>query len=526
MRTSRRSRSEDVDVDVDLCIIGAGPAGLTIARELDGSGMSVCLLESGGEDVDRLVQRQNRGRNTGYPLPPPHRTRTRAVGGTLRHPEVGCDGWAVRPLDPIDFERRPGLPGWPFRHDHLSAYYSRAYEASGFTTDGAERPGGPDDSSPLPLDETDAETAFFRYIPATFHHGWTQLRRSENVQLFPHCRVVDLAVGAADRRIDRVVARRADGSRIVVRARRVVLATGGIENARMLLAAGGGRGLGNEHDLVGRYFAERLAPHAGHIVAAPPTLVEDTPLYRVHDSSQGKICGILRLRDEVQRENQLLNSAFFLLPGSVSITTDAVRSLGDLRRAVTRRPVIDHLGTHLGNLLRGGRDLTDYVSSRVRGGPQVLIVRAQAEQTPNPDSRVLLDQRRDDVGMPLARVDWRIDESDWTSLRASLELLDNALQSRGIGRIEGMPGDTATRPLVEGNHHHMGTTRMHADPRQGVVDADCRVHSVPNLYVAGCSVFPTYGSSNPTLTVVALALRLADHLRTTALVRDSGAGVP
>ena len=154
-----------------------------------------------------------------------------------------------------------------------------------------------------------------------------------------------------------------------------------------------------------------------------------------------------------------------MVPGSVSITTDAVRSLGDLRRALSRRPAIEDLGTHLGNLLRGRRELgRTTFRAGAKDGPRILAVRAQAEQTPNPDSRVLLDTRCDEAGMPLARVRWRIDESDWSSLRASLELLDAALRERRVGRIEGMPGDRATLPLVEGNHHHMGTTRMHADP--------------------------------------------------------------
>jgi choline dehydrogenase-like flavoprotein len=521
VRTRRRTPVEADDVEAELCIIGAGPAGLTIARELDGSDMRICLLESGGEELDRRVQRQSRGRNEGYPLPPLHRSRVRAVGGTLRHPDVGEESWAVRPLDPIDFEPRSGLPGWPFDREQLDIYYPRAHLACGFAAADTDPAGWPDEEGPLlPLDETDVETGFFRFVPATFHHAWGELRRSGNVQLFPHSRVVDLVVGPTSRSVDEVLVRRSDGSRFVVRARVVVLATGGVENARMLLATGGGRGLGNEHDLVGRYFAERLSTHAGHIVATRPTLVEDTALYRIHTGPQGEVCGVLRVRDEIQRKHQLLNSAFWMVPGSASITTDAVRSLGDLRRALSRRPAIEDLGTHLGNLLRGRRELADYVSSRRNGGPRVLAVRAQAEQTPNPDSRVLLDTRCDEVGMPLARVRWRIDESDWASLRASLELLDAALRERGVGRIEGMPGDRATLPLVEGNHHHMGTTRMHADPRQGVVDADCRVHSVPNLYVAGSSVFPTYGSSNPTLTIVALALRLADHLRKGAFVNE------
>lgn len=515
-RGGRTSPTDAADVETDLCIVGAGPAGLTLAGELDGSGLRVCLLESGGEDVDPRVRRQGRARNDGYPLPAFHRSRVRAVGGTLRHEELVDDSWAVRPLDPIDFERRQGLPGWPIDREQLDTYYRRAHVVCGFPADGADPAEWPDDPDPLlPLDDTDAETAFFRYVPPTFHHGWTGLGHSRNVALFPHSRVIELLVEPGSRRVDGVVVRRDDGSRFVVRARIVVLATGGIENARMLLATGEGPGLGNEHDLVGRYFAERLSTHAGHIVGARESLIEDTAFYRIHDASDGEVCGVLRLRDQIQRKHQLLNCAFWMVPGSAAITTDAVRTLGDLRRAVSRRPAIDGLGTHLGNLVRGRRDLARYISGRLRSGagPQVLAVRAQAEQTPHPDSRVVLDTRRDDVGMPLARVHWRIDESDWASLRSSLELLDGALQSRGLGRIEGRPGDRATYPLVEGNHHHMGTTRMHTDPRQGVVDAACRVHSVPNLYLAGSSVFPTYGASNPTLTIVALALRLADHLR-------------
>ena len=137
----------------------------------------------------------------------------------------------------------------------------------------------------------------------------------------------------------------------------------------------------------------------------------------------------------------------------------------------------------------------------------------QAEQAPNPDSRVTLGTRRDRFGQPVARVDWRPASSDRASIRASQEVVDAALRAAGLGHVELMLGDEDPPALLEGNFHHLGTTRMHPDPANGVVDADCRVHGVRNLYVAGSSVFPTYGCSNPTLTVVALALRLADHLK-------------
>ena len=143
----------------------------------------------------------------------------------------------------------------------------------------------------------------------------------------------------------------------------------------------------------------------------------------------------------------------------------------------------------------------------------VLALRVQAEQAPNPDSRVTLGTRRDRFGLPVARVDWRPAPSDRASIRASQKAVDTALRAAGLGHVEFMLGDEHPPTLLEGNFHHLGTTRMHTDPARGVVDADCRVHGVRNLYVAGSSVFPTYGCSNPTLTVVALALRLADHLK-------------
>ena len=144
--------------------------------------------------------------------------------------------------------------------------------------------------------------------------------------------------------------------------------------------------------------------------------------------------------------------------------------------------------------------------------PRVLTLRVQGEQAPNRESRVTLGWRRDDLGIPVARVTWRMTEEDHQSIETSARVVDTVLRSRGFGCIEWTACHDSTT-LVEGNNHHLGTTRMNADPRQGVVDPDCRVHSVYNLFVAGSSVFPTYGASNPTFTIVALAIRLADRLR-------------
>jgi choline dehydrogenase-like flavoprotein len=154
----------------------------------------------------------------------------------------------------------------------------------------------------------------------------------------------------------------------------------------------------------------------------------------------------------------------------------------------------------------------------------VLVLRAQAEQAPNPGSRVTLGSRRDDLGLPVARVDWRVSDDDRASIRASQQVLDATLAAAGLGRVALPMGDEDPPALFEGNFHHLGTTRIHPDPARGVVDADCRVHGVANLYVAGSSVFPTFGCSNPTLTLVALALRLAGHLRERLAGPAAGAG--
>ena len=299
----------------------------------------------------------------------------------------------------------------------------------------------------------------------------------------------------------------------------MVLATGGIENPRLLLLSRRvhRRGLGNDRDLVGRFFAERLSARTGYVVPATRELIDRTGLYAIHSAAPGVgVQGALRVRDEAQRERQLLNCAFFLMTRDLSLTTEAVRSVATLAKARRRRPLPPGMVGHVRNIAIGIGDLDLFTRDRLRrsdDASKILALRAQAEQAPNPDSRVTLGTRRDRFGQPVARVDWRPAVSDRASIRASQEAVDEALRAAGLGHVELMLGDEHPPALLEGNFHHLGATRMHTDPSMGVVDADCRVHGVRNLYVAGSSVFPTYGCSNPTLTVVALALRLADHLK-------------
>jgi choline dehydrogenase-like flavoprotein len=516
--------ANDQQVEVDVCIVGAGPAAITVARELIGNGARVWLLESGGKNVERRVQRLNRGQSVGYPIHLPHQSRVRAFGGTTRHWFApGDETWAARPLDMIDFEVRPGIrySGWPFERAHLDPYYRHAQELCQL---------GPFDYDPgrwadqartprLPLAPGVVETTLFQHGTASFEGYYEELVRAPNVTLLLHASVVELATEEDLGLVDRIEVRREDGSRCFVRARLVVLAAGGIENPRLLLLSRRlhPSGLGNDRDLVGRFFAERLSARTGYIVPATPDLVRLTGLYDVHAAAPGvRVQGALRVSDAAQRDQQLLNCAFFLPTRNLSMTAESIRSIATLVKACRRRLLPAGTLGHLRNVATGLGDLGAFARDRVRPSDDVhsvLVLRAQAEQAPNPDSRVTLGTRRDRFGLPVPRLDWRPTHSDRASIRASQEAVDAALRAAGLGHAEFMLGDEHPPALLEGNFHHLGATRMHVDPAKGVVDADCRVHGIRNLYVAGSSVFPTYGCSNPTLTIVALALRLADHLK-------------
>jgi choline dehydrogenase-like flavoprotein len=370
----------------------------------------------------------------------------------------------------------------------------------------------------LPLRFGDVETTLFQRGRYDFSGYYDGLVRAPNVTLLLHASAVDLATGEEPDRVDRVEVRRADGSSCFIRARFVVLAAGGIENPRLLLLSRRvhRQGLANGRDLVGRFFAERLSARTGYVVPATRPLAEHDEFSAVQAVPEGLVQKALRVSDAVQREQQLLNCAFFLMTRNLSMTAEAFRSLATLVKASRRRPLPDGVLGHASNIATGLTDLGALARDRLRQRNEirrVLAVRVQAEQAPNPESRVSLGSRRDRFGMPVAKVDWRPVASDRASIRASQETLDAALRAAGIGHVQFMLGDEHPAALLEGNFHHLGATRMHTDPSKGVVDADCRVHGLRNLYIAGSSVFPTYGCSNPTLTVVALALRLADHLR-------------
>jgi len=476
-----REVPEGTRITADVCVIGAGAAGITLARELSAPNRRVVVLESGFSEPDAATQTLYDGDSLGIPyfaLGDPS-TRTRQFGGSTNQWNGEC-----RPLTAYDFVARPWLPesGWPFDLDELLPYYDRAQAVCEL---------GPYSyAAPDPALDGTVEPTVIQYSPPTrFGPAMHDAFASETgTTVYVGANVVELTPVASARALEHVVVATLSGTRFVVRAGAFVLATGGIENARLLLLSDRvvRGGIGNAHDLVGRFFMEHL--YVDHAATVDVARGFRGRYGRDQWTGSARVRYALTLSEATQRADQLPGTTFVL--GGVPTPT---RPRGRLREVVRRAAVATRTSTR-------------------------VPVKHIQEQVPNRASRVVLASDCDQLGARHAALDWRVSAIDKRSAARSHGVLDRALRAAGVGRVVASRLDDGPDwPAgLRGARHHMGTTRIHPDPKRGVVDTDCRVHGVANLYVAGSSVFPTSGTANPTLTIVALALRLADHLKSVA----------
>ncbi|WP_395622224.1 FAD-dependent oxidoreductase [Sphingomonas daechungensis] len=509
-------------IDADICVMGAGAAGIPLARRLAKSGLKVCLVESGGTDFEQATQDLYRGANLGMPYYDLHDSRLRFFGGT-----VAIWGGRCAVLDPIDFEQRPWVEhsGWPIDRRQLDPHYRQAnaiFDVGEFNYehDVWQKLGVPDPG----LDPSELDAKLWRFDEEMERFTAARARdlfEVPNVTVLLHANVTQITTSEEGRAVVGVEVRSLEGRSTTIRARRYVLACGAIENSRLLLA----NGIGNGHDNVGRYFMEHPAGRVAKIETREPYelwALFQKRFYR----DRPPLAPALRLADDAQRKHEVLNSIVtFKLQRDpkhgVNMSSAVYNKLRHNISPDRKGRMADHLYRAVRTAFhRSVRNWFEKI--RANTGRTHLYAITRGEQAPNPESRVILSGERDALGSPRADLVWKLSDIDKRTARIFPDVMDREL--RRLGKGSATPTEWLSDPdpqwpidYTVGNHpfanyHQLGGTRMSSDPAKGVVDGDCRVHGVENLYVAGGSIFPTSGWANPTLTIVALALRTADHL--------------
>ncbi|MBW4511412.1 MAG: GMC family oxidoreductase [Scytonematopsis contorta HA4267-MV1] len=541
MLIDSRTLAPNETIETDICIVGAGPAGITLASEFIGTNFRVCVLESGGLSYDKNTQSLLSGESSGNLFGTLDDSRRLQLGGTANSWKIriGENQIGVRyvPLDNIDFQKRDWLPysGWPFSLSHLAPFYERAHkicQLRPFTYD-AETWSNPQTPT-LPLTKN-VTTSMFQFGPrAVFTDDYRyQINRASNISTYLHASLVEIETNETVKTVTRLRVASLSGKQFWVSAKVFILATGGIENARLLLLSNKVQtsGLGNQNDLVGRFFMDHPLVRCGRLIPSSPDIFKKTALYDLRRVHNTPVMGRLGLTEAAMHREQLLNISALLFPTPKWRHLKAINSFKALvQNSEARKDVFKHLA----NIANG----FDYMLSAAHGtlfkkepllpslawGGWSYIkgverrfsefeVLHQTEQAPDPNNRITLSTDCDSLGRQKVKLHWQWNDIDIRTIKRTQEILKEELKSAGIGELLVERNGEQPVLLHPGTHHHMGTTRMHDDPRQGVVDQNSKIHSISNLFIAGSSVFPTGGFANPTLTIVALAIRLADHLK-------------
>ncbi len=535
-------------VESDVCVIGAGPAGTTLSREFLDTNISVNLLESGGDKYDHEVSSLSQGTLSGELYEPLEYTHMRRIGGTacnwILQMTDNQYGYRYTPLDEIDFEARDGLPhsGWPIKKSDLDPYYARVQEVCEigpyhYSAEYWAR----HEMMTLPLPKDKAVNSAFLFGPTRkFTKDFPeQIVSSKNVNIYAHATVVELISSECGQKIETALVRTFDGKEIYFKAKQFVISANALQTPRLLLNSTRRHpnGIGNQHDNVGRYYMDHNLVPSGNFVPHDPKLINKMGFYDMQSIEGASVLGRINLSPKVMRDEGLRNFAAMLFPMPWSqADLDAMNSVAALKFHFTfnYRRFPKGLGLHLVNIYRGRNRLFRAVYESIRYKVPVLMglgrggwsrmannekkynrleLLALIEQSPHPHNRVTLTDEKDGLGCPKIKVHYTWSPEDLASVVRAQKIMGEALVETGLGNYEPpkLPIDSVRK--LTGVHHMMGTTRMSDDPRHGVVDRNCRVHGVRNLFVAGSATFATGGYANPTLTNLALSIRVADQVK-------------
>ncbi len=529
------------ELSCQVCVIGAGAAGITLVMELARAGIDVIVLEAGNLKSSGASIELYRGEVLDTKRHQhPDSDRYRQFGGT-----TSLWGGRCIPFDVIDFEQRDYVPnsGWPITYAEMEPYYRRAHEyceCGDYNYRVNEVfPDGPDQLVAGLADGEVVSTTIERWSPPT-HFGnryQSTIRSSKTTRVLLNAVCLSLERHANGQSISHVHVTTFSQNRFVVRPRVTILAGGGLEVTRLLLSSKDSDGIGNHSGWLGRGYM----CHVNGVLARIRFRQDAEVVFGYEKDKDGVYC---RRRfwfsEHAQRHHELPNMYLLLDrpmmgdPGH----GNGLLSLAFLVKSLVSRVIqpISFKGKyglywqHMKNVLAGSPEilkvLPKWSRERMLQGrriPSLLLdskdnsfyLYYQAEQIPNPDSRITLSDDLDRFGIPRLRIDYRFTDTDVDAIIRAHDLLDRELRRQGCGELVYSTEDHASviRSHKATLGHHIGTTRMAADPANGVVNPDCQVYGISNLYISSSSVFPTCSQANPTLTIVAMAIRLGDYIK-------------
>lgn len=513
-----------VSLEADICILGAGVAGIVLAKELLPHFKNIALIESGDSSYSAETQSLYSPEIKPDLYPDPTTSRLRMLGGTSNHWENGTE-----PLDPIDFEKRDWIDnsGWPIKYSDVSDLYIKAAKYCGVGDDGYEV-----NTWTKSLNKKDLfsksnliESCIVKNgIPPTrfFEKYGDDLISSNNLTVYKNANVTDFHYEPESLKVKTITFESFKKIKHHISANLFIVCFGGIENARIMLELNSkyNNTLGNQNDNVGRYFMDHPTIRAAHL---HPFDKEIFDFYKGKIFRGKGIVGNLKLARNSLIENKTLNMRMSLYGQSKLILSHGISSLHILSEHAQDFEIADNFGTHLVNIISDLDTISDTISrksfdyplfddSDEFGGYQVL---AMMEQTPSRNNRIKLGTERDTFGIRKIIIDWEVTQKDKDMAWKSLEILAKSVGIEALGRVR-LLKERETRiwnSQLGFGHHHMGTTRMGFTQKDGVVDLNQRVFGSKNLYISGSSVFSTGGHVPPTLTIVALSIRLADHIK-------------
>ena len=488
----------------DVCVCGAGVAGITIALKLS-QRLNVVLLEAGDYEYTAASQSIYKGTNSGREYYPLDTARLRYLGGTSNH----WEGWC-RPLDSYDFKQKSyvGFSGWPIERKDLDPYLIEAKSILDIPSVKEEKKSiWPEDVPDAISKSRDFKNIEFWYsTPTKFGKKYgEELERRHNLVCFLNANVTNINLTENLKNVEQVEVRTYSGRIFKINARVNILATGGIENPRILLNCNNQIevGLGNENDLVGRFFAEHPHCKVGSFI-----LQDQARASLAHNwINRVKARRFFAPSQRLMQQDNILNFGLLYYPNKPN---NAPRFKERLKRLICEpTPFEDTVENIRGRLVK--------CDNIVDG-----VLRIASEQEPNPSSRIRLGSEFDRLEKRRVVLDWKLSEIDVHTIRQAAIRFGVFFADLGLGRVhvadwllrEGEDFELASvgKGEIVGGSHHMCTTRMANSPHKGVVDLNQRVFGIDNLYIAGSSVFSSGGHANPTFTIVQMSLRLAEHI--------------